>query len=45
MSWIYWLIAGRFEIAWAIGLKYTYEFTRVWPSVNACGARIKPVSA
>jgi quaternary ammonium compound-resistance protein SugE len=26
-------VAGLFEIAWAIGLKYTDGFTRLWPSV------------
>lgn len=33
MSWIYLLIAGLFEIAWAIGLKYTEGFTKFWPSL------------
>jgi quaternary ammonium compound-resistance protein SugE len=33
MSWIYLIIAGLLEIAWAIGLKYTEGFTRLWPSV------------
>ncbi len=33
MSWIYLAIAGVFEIAWAIGLKYTEGWTRLWPSV------------
>jgi len=32
MSWIYLVIAGLFEIAWAVGLKYTEGFTRVAPS-------------
>jgi quaternary ammonium compound-resistance protein SugE len=33
---MYWLIlffAGLFEVAWAIGLKYTESFTKLWPSV------------
>lgn len=34
MSWIFLLIAGAFEIVWAIGLKYTDGFTRLWPSVG-----------
>ena len=34
MSWVLLFIAGGFEIAWAIGLKYTEGFTRVWPSVG-----------
>ena len=33
MPWIYLLIAGLLEIAWAIGLKYTESFTKLWPSV------------
>ena len=33
MAWIYLLLAGAFEVAWAIGLKSTQGFTRLWPSV------------
>lgn len=33
MDWIYLFIAGLFEVAWAIGLKFTEGFTRLWPSV------------
>ncbi|HYG78400.1 MAG TPA: quaternary ammonium compound efflux SMR transporter SugE [Planctomycetota bacterium] len=33
MPWIYLIIAGLFEVAWAIGLKYTESWTRLWPSV------------
>ncbi|MGO4448631.1 quaternary ammonium compound efflux SMR transporter SugE [Phyllobacterium sp. TAF24] len=33
MAWIYLVIAGLFEIGWAIGLKYTDGFTRLTPSV------------
>jgi quaternary ammonium compound-resistance protein SugE len=33
MPWICLTIAGVFEVAWAIGLKYTEGFTRLWPSV------------
>jgi len=33
MSWIYLFIVGLFEIAWAIGLKYTEGFTNLLPSV------------
>ena len=32
MAWIHLLIAGLFEVGWAIGLKYTDGFTRLWPS-------------
>jgi quaternary ammonium compound-resistance protein SugE len=33
MAWILLLIAGLLEVGWAIGLKYTEGFTRLWPSV------------
>jgi len=33
MSWILLVLAGLLEIGWAIGLKYTEGFTRLWPSV------------
>jgi len=33
MAWLFLLIAGFFEIVWAISLKYTDGFTRLWPSV------------
>lgn|SRR5512143_1476853 len=33
MAWAILIVAGLFEIAWAIGLKYTEGFTRLWPSV------------
>lgn len=33
VAWIYLIIAGLLEICWAIGLKYTEGFTRLWPSV------------
>jgi quaternary ammonium compound-resistance protein SugE len=33
MSWFYLFVAGLLEVAWAVGLKYTEGFTRLWPSV------------
>lgn len=33
MAWVILVIAGLFEVGWAIGLKYTEGFTRLWPSV------------
>jgi quaternary ammonium compound-resistance protein SugE len=33
MAWTYLLIAGMLEMGWAIGLKYTEGWTRLWPSV------------
>lgn len=38
MSWIILVLAGLFEIAWAIGLKYTEGFTRLWPSLGTIAA-------
>lgn len=38
MSWFILVIAGLFEIAWAIGLKYTDGFSRLWPSVGTIAA-------
>lgn len=32
MAWMYLLVASLFEIGWAVGLKYTQGFTRLWPS-------------
>jgi quaternary ammonium compound-resistance protein SugE len=40
MAWMYLVIAGLFEIAWAIGLKYTEGFTRLWPSAGTVAAMI-----
>jgi quaternary ammonium compound-resistance protein SugE len=33
MAWIILVLAGVFEVGWAIGLKYTEGFTRLWPTV------------
>jgi quaternary ammonium compound-resistance protein SugE len=33
MNWTYLVIAGILEIAWAIGLKYTEGWTKLWPSL------------
>ncbi len=33
MNWVILLVAGLFEIGWAIGLKYTEGFSRLWPTV------------
>lgn len=34
MAWLILLLAGLLEVVWAIGLKYTEGFTRLWPSVG-----------
>ena len=33
MPWIYLFVAGLAEIAWAVGLKQSMGWTRLWPSV------------
>ena len=33
MAWLYLVVAGLTEIAWAIGLKQSEGWTRLWPSV------------
>ncbi len=40
MAWTYLVVAGAFEIAWAVGLKYTEGFSRPWPSVGTALAMI-----
>lgn len=37
MAWVYLFIAGLTEIAWAIGMKQSEGFTRLWPSVFTLG--------
>src|SRR5690606_16440142 len=32
-AWVMLVVAGMFEVAWAIGLKYTQGFTRLTPTV------------
>ncbi|MFZ7096164.1 quaternary ammonium compound efflux SMR transporter SugE [Luteimonas dalianensis] len=38
MSWAILFLAGLFEVTWAVGLKYTEGFTRLWPSVGTVAA-------
>lgn len=38
MAWLILLLAGIFEIAWAVGLKYTEGFTRLWPTIGTVAA-------
>ncbi len=40
MAWIILILAGLFEIGWAIGLKYTEGFTRLWPTVGTVLAMV-----
>jgi quaternary ammonium compound-resistance protein SugE len=43
MAWTLLIIAGLFEVGWAIGLKYTIGFSRLWPSVWTITAMIVSV--
>jgi quaternary ammonium compound-resistance protein SugE len=40
MAWLILTVAGLFEIGWAIGLKYTEGFTRLWPTLGTVAAMI-----
>lgn len=33
MAWVYLIIAGMLEVVWAVGLKYSHGFTRLYPSL------------
>ena len=38
MAWTHLLLAGLFEIGFALGLKHTDGFTRLWPSLGTAAA-------
>lgn len=40
MAWLLLVLAGLFEVGWAIGLKYTEGFTRPWPTTATVAAMI-----
>ena len=40
MDWTYLIVAGLLEIVWAVGLKYTEGFSRLWPSVVTIGVMV-----
>ena len=40
MAWVILFTAGLLEVGWAIGLKYTEGFTRLWPTVGTVLAMI-----
>ena len=43
MQWLILILAGLLEIGWAVGLKYTDGFTRLWPSVFTLSAMLASV--
>jgi quaternary ammonium compound-resistance protein SugE len=40
MAWFVLIIASLFEIGWAVGLKYTEGFTRLWPTLGTIASMI-----
>lgn len=40
MAWVVLIVAGLLEIGWAVGLKYTEGFTRLWPTVGTVVALV-----
>ena len=44
MAWVVLVIAGLFEIGWAIGLKFTEGFSRLWPSIGTAVAMFLSVA-
>lgn len=40
MAWLFLVVAGLLEIAWAVGLKFTDGFTRPWPSIFTIAAMV-----
>lgn len=44
MAWLLLFVAGLLEVGWAIGLKYTEGFTRLWPTVGTVTAMVLSVA-
>ena len=40
VAWLYLAIAGLFEVVWAIGLKYSEGWSRLWPSIGTIAAMV-----
>ncbi len=40
VAWVFLIIAGLLEVVWAIGLKYTQGFTRLWPTLGTVTAMV-----
>ena len=40
MAWAVLILAGLFEVGWAVGIKYTEGFTRPWPTVGTVAAMV-----
>lgn len=44
MAWLILIVAGLFEVVWAIGLKYTEGFSRPWPTAGTVAAMVISVA-
>ena len=40
MAWVLLVVAGVFEVGWAIGLKYTHGFTKLAPTILTAASMI-----
>ena len=40
VAWLVLIVAGLFEIGWAVGLKFTQGFTRLWPTLGTLASMI-----
>jgi quaternary ammonium compound-resistance protein SugE len=40
MAWVILVLAGLLEVCWAVGLKYSVGFTRLWPTVATVSAMV-----
>ena len=38
MAWFVLFLAGLYEVSWAVGLKYTDGFSRIWPTMATLAA-------
>ncbi len=43
MAWLFLLVAGLCEPAWAIGLKYTEGFSRLLPTIGTVAAMVASI--
>lgn len=44
MKWFLLVVAGLLEVGWAIGLKYSEGFSRLWPSVATVAAMLASIT-
>lgn len=44
MNWLLLIVAGLLEVGWAVGLKYTEGFSKLWPSVWTLAAMLLSIT-